>query len=31
MTQEERWNAKYNEVKQFIEANKRNPSKYDAT
>lgn len=30
MTQEERWIAKYNEVKNFIETNKRNPSKYDA-
>jgi len=30
MTQEERWLAKYNEVKSFIETNKRNPSKYDA-
>ena len=31
MTQDERWLAKYNEVKNFIETNKRNPSKYDAT
>lgn len=30
MTQEEKWNARYNEVKNFIETNKRNPSKYDA-
>ena len=30
MTQEERWLAKCNEVKSFIETNKRNPSKYDA-
>ncbi|UKK50333.1 hypothetical protein L6472_09905 [Prevotella sp. E13-17] len=30
MTQEERWLAKYNEVKSFIETNKRNPSKYNA-
>lgn len=30
MTQDERWLAKYNEVKSFIETNKRNPSKYDA-
>ena len=30
MTQDERWLAKYNEVKTFIEANHRNPSKYDA-
>ena len=28
MTQEERWNKRYEEVKSFIEANKRNPSKY---
>ncbi len=28
MTQEERWNARYKEVKDFIETNKRNPSKY---
>lgn len=31
MTQDERWLAKYEEVKAFIETNKRNPSKYDAT
>ena len=30
MTQEERWNARYKEVKNFIETNKRNPSKYVA-
>lgn len=30
MTQEERWNARYEEVKSFIETNKRNPSKYVA-
>ena len=30
MTQDERWLTKYNEVKNFIETNKRNPSKYDA-
>ena len=30
MTQDERWKARYNEVKTFIETNKRNPSKYDA-
>lgn len=30
MTQDERWWAKYYEVKDFVEANKRNPSKYDA-
>ena len=29
MTQDERWLAKYNEVKTFIETNKRNPSKHD--
>ena len=28
MTQDERWLAKYNEVKSFIETNKRNPSKH---
>lgn len=28
MTQEERWIEKYSEVKGFIEANKRNPSKF---
>ena len=28
MTQEERWMAKYEEVKRFVEDNKRNPSKY---
>lgn len=28
MTQEERWMARYNEVKSFIEKNHRNPSKY---
>ena len=28
MTQEERWIVRYNEVKNFIETNKRNPSKY---
>ena len=30
MDQETRWMTKYNEVKTFIETNKRNPSKYDA-
>ena len=30
MTQDERWNTRYEEVKAFIEDNKRNPSKYDA-
>lgn len=29
MTQDERWLAKYNEVKTFIETNHRNPSKHD--
>ena len=28
MTQEERWQKRYEEVKDFIETNKRNPSKY---
>lgn len=28
MTQEERWQNRYDEVKDFIEVNKRNPSKY---
>lgn len=28
MTQDERWIARYNEVKAFIENNKRNPSKH---
>lgn len=28
MTQEEKWLVRYNEVKNFIETNKRNPSKY---
>ena len=28
MTQDERWEAKYNEVKDFIVRNHRNPSKY---
>lgn len=28
MTQDERWMLRYNEVKAFIENNKRNPSKY---
>ena len=26
MTQDEKWIARYNEVKNFIETNKRNPS-----
>ena len=29
MTQDERWLAKYIEVKSFIEKNHRNPSKHD--
>ena len=29
MTQDERWLARYNEVKTFIETNHRNPSKHD--
>lgn len=28
MTQDERWQEKYNEVKTFIEENHRNPSKH---
>jgi ABC-type uncharacterized transport system ATPase subunit len=28
MTQDERWNVRYQEVKAFIETNKRNPSKF---
>lgn len=28
MTQDERWLIKYNKVKNFIETNKRNPSKF---
>lgn len=28
MTQDERWMTKYNEVKEFIEREHRNPSKY---
>ena len=28
MTQDERWEVRYNEVKTFIETNKRNPSKH---
>ena len=31
MTHDERWIEKYNDVKDFIETNKRNPSKYDDT
>lgn len=30
MTQDERWQKRYEEVKNFIETNKRNPSKYVA-
>lgn len=30
MTQDERWKARYEEVKSFIEENHRNPSKYMA-
>lgn len=30
MTQDEKWNVKYNDVVVFIETNHRNPSKYDA-
>ncbi len=29
MTQDERWMARYIEVKNFIETNHRNPSKYN--
>lgn len=29
MTQDERWLLRYNEVKNFILTNKRNPSKYN--
>lgn len=29
MTQEQRWMNKYEDVKRFVEDNKRNPSKYD--
>ena len=28
MTQDERWLARYNEVKSFIETNRRNPSRH---
>ena len=28
MTQDERWQVKYNEVIEFLEENHRNPSKY---
>ncbi len=30
MKQDEKWQARYNDVMMFIETNKRNPSKYDA-
>lgn len=30
MTQDGRWQKRYEEVVDFLEANKRNPSKYDA-
>ena len=29
MTQDERWKQRYDEVKNFIETNHRNPSKHD--
>ena len=29
MTQDERWELRYNEVKSFIEESHRNPSKYN--
>ena len=29
MSQDERWLNKFNEVRSFIETNKRNPSKHD--
>lgn len=29
MTQDEKWQARYNEVVEFIEANHRNPSRHD--
>ena len=28
MTQDERWNIRYQEVKDFVESNHRNPSKH---
>ena len=28
MTQDERWNVRYQEVRTYIETNKRNPSKH---
>ena len=30
MTQDERWQKRYEEVKSFIETNHRNPSRYNA-
>ena len=30
MTQDDRWLARYNELKDFIETKHRNPSKHDA-
>lgn len=30
MTQEERWISKYHELMEFVETNKRNPSKHNA-
>ena len=29
MTQDERWLERYNEIKRFIETNRRTPSKYN--
>lgn len=31
MTQDERWQQKFNDVMVFMEKNKRNPSRYDDT
>lgn len=31
MTQDEKWQIRYDEVKDFIESNHRNPSKYEPT
>ena len=28
MTQDEKWNARYNEVREYIETNHRNPSRH---
>ena len=30
MSQEEKWRQKYDEVREFVEKNRRNPSKHDA-